>query len=53
MKLTPPKQIVFFISVIIAVVALVLFFLGNLQFAAISALIAYILLACGNAVKGF
>lgn len=57
MRLTPPKKIVFWISLILAVLGLVAFFVPALQlFAGIEfwlVLVAYVLLALGNTVKGF
>ena len=56
MKLTPPKKIVFWIAVVVAVIALlqVLGVLGFIPFAAAwTALIAFVLLALGNTLKGF
>jgi hypothetical protein len=56
MRLTPPKKIVFWISVALAVVA-VLQMVGLLGFIPFSggwtALAAFVLLGVGNTVKGF
>jgi hypothetical protein len=56
MRLTPPKKIVFWISLILAVVGLVasfvtIPFLSGIAFWLV--LVGYVLLALGNAVKGF
>jgi hypothetical protein len=56
MRLTPPKKIVFWISLILAVVGLIAYFvtipfLSGITFWLV--LVAYVLLALGNAVKGF
>jgi len=57
MKLSAPKQIVFWIALVLAVVAL-LMHVGVLDFinfisAVWVALIAFVLLALGNVLKGF
>ncbi|MCK5130434.1 MAG: hypothetical protein KAQ68_11315 [Clostridiales bacterium] len=56
MKLSAPKQIVFWIAVIIAIAA-VLMALGVFSVSFISAvwvaIIAFVLLALGNVLKGF
>lgn len=56
MRLTPPKKIVFWISVILAVVGLVasfvtIPFLSGIAFWLV--LVGYVLLFLGNTVKGF
>jgi hypothetical protein len=56
MRLTPPKQIVFYISLLLAVLALVgaiidIPFVTEYKFW--FAIVGYALLAAGNAVKGF
>jgi hypothetical protein len=56
MRLTPPKKIVFWISLILAVVGLVAYFvtipfLSGIAFWLV--LVGYVLLALGNTVKGF
>jgi cytochrome c oxidase subunit IV len=56
MQLTPPKKIVFYISLLLAVLALVGYFV-DLPFVSDYtfwfAIVGYALLAAGNAVKGF
>ena len=56
MQLTPPKKIVFYISLLLAVLALVGYFV-DLPFVTDYrfwfAIVGYALLAAGNAVKGF
>ena len=54
MRLSPPKKWVFWASVILAVLGLIFFFvpsLGGVAFWAV--LVGYVLLALGNALKGF
>ncbi|MGD8458470.1 MAG: hypothetical protein PVF83_19005 [Anaerolineales bacterium] len=56
MRLTPPKKIVFWISVILAVLGLIAYFvsipfLSGITFWLVVA--GYVLLFLGNAVKGF
>lgn len=56
MRLNPPKKIVFYISVVLAVVGLIaslvtIPFLSGFAFWLVLA--AYILLALGNVLKGF
>jgi hypothetical protein len=56
MRLTPPKKIVFWISVILAVLGLIAYFvsipfLSEYKFWVV--FIGYVLLFLGNAVKGF
>jgi hypothetical protein len=56
MRLTPPKQIVFYISVILAVLGILAFFItipfvSDYTFWFVVA--GYVLLFLGNAVKGF
>ncbi|WP_420962832.1 hypothetical protein [Brucella sp. IR073] len=55
MNLTAPTQIVFFLSVIIAILALLAFY-GTLSFIPLAAfwilLIAYVILAVGCLLKG-
>lgn len=56
MRLTPPKKIVFWISLILAVLGLIAYFvsipfLSEYKFWVV--LVGYALLALGNAVKGF
>ncbi len=61
MRLTPPKKIVFWIALILAVLALVGYFLAVfvsgmtvlLYVGFWLALAGYVLLALGNALKGF
>ena len=54
MMLSPPKQIVFFISVLLAVVGLIAFFVPAIEvYSFWILLLGYVLLALGNAVKGF
>ncbi len=54
MKLTPPTKNVFWISVIIAVIGLVALFVGSFApYAFWLMLVAYVLLALGNTMKGF
>lgn len=57
MRLTPPKKIVFWISVVLAVLGLVAFFVPALQFFAgihfWLVLVAYVLLVLGLILKGF
>ena len=57
MQLTPPKRIVFYISLLLAVLALVGYFVDDLplisEYEFWFALVAYVLLAAGNALKGF
>jgi hypothetical protein len=54
MRLTPPKKIVFWISVAFVVVGILGFFIGFLaDFKFWLVLVGYILLFLGNAVKGF
>ena len=54
MRLTPPTKNVFYLSVILAVVGLVFFFVPAVAgYAFWVALIAYVLLALGVALKGF
>lgn len=54
MRLNQPTKTVFWISVIIAVAGLVLFFIPAAKdFAVFVALAAYVLLALGNTLKGF
>jgi hypothetical protein len=56
MRLNPPKKIVFYISIALAVVGLIasLFTIPFLSdFAFWLVLVAYILLALGNVLKGF
>jgi len=54
MRLTPPKKIVFWISVVLVVIGILGFFIGALaDFKIWFVLVGYILLFLGNAVKGF
>jgi uncharacterized membrane protein HdeD (DUF308 family) len=54
MKLTPPKKWVFWVSVVLAVLGVLFLFVPSLSsFAFWAVLVAYVLLALGNAVKGF
>ncbi len=56
MKLTPPAQNVFWISVVVAVVGLIAkfgFIAFLTPFAFWLVLVAFVLLALGNAMKGF
>ena len=54
MRLNAPKKILFWISVVIAVIGLVFFFIPAVKdFAVFVALSAFILLALGNVLKGF
>jgi len=57
MRLTPPKQIVFWISVILVVLGLVGKYLIDIPFVTdynfYFLLVGYVLLFLGNAVKGF
>jgi uncharacterized membrane protein HdeD (DUF308 family) len=54
MMLSPPKQIVFYISVLLAVVGVIAFFVPAIEaYSFWVLLVGYVLLALGNAVKGF
>ena len=56
MQLTPPKKIVFYISLLLAVLALVGYFVDLpfvTEYGFWLAIVGYALLAAGNAVKGF
>ena len=57
MRLTPPKKNVFWASVVLAVLALVTLIVPSLSFFASQAFVlafaAWLLLAAGNALKGF
>ena len=54
MRLTPPKQIVFYISAALAVLGIIFFFVSSLSaYAFWAILVGYVLLFMGNAVKGF
>jgi hypothetical protein len=56
MQLTPPKKIVFYISLLLAVLALIGQFVDLpivTEYDFWTAMVAYVLLAAGNAVKGF
>ena len=56
MRLSAPKKIVFWISVILVVLALVAYFVTSLGFQSYAiwlALVGYLLLAAGNVLKGF
>ena len=54
MRLTAPTKNVFWISVAIAVIGLVFFFIpATKDYSVFVALVAYILLALGVALKGF
>ncbi len=52
MKLTPPTKNVFWISVVVAAVGLIAKF-GFIAFLTPFALVAFVLLALGNALTGF
>lgn len=56
MRLTPPKQIVFWISVVLVVLGVLATFVTIPFFSSFAfwvVVIGYVLLALGNAVKGF
>ena len=54
MMLSPPKKIVFYISVLLAVVGLVAFFVPAIEaYSFWLVLVGYVLLALGNILKGF
>ena len=56
MRLTPPKKIVFYISAALVLLAILGFFITIpfvSQFAFWFAVVGYLLLAAGNALKGF
>jgi hypothetical protein len=54
MRLTPPTKNVFYASVIVALLGLVFFFVPAVAgYAFWVVLIAYVLLALGNTMKGF
>jgi len=53
MKLSTPKNITFYIAVVLAVIALIGFFVGSLSaFAPWLMLIAFVVLAAGNLFEG-
>lgn len=53
MKLSAPKQNTFYISIVLAVIALIGFFVAALSpFAPWILLVAYIVLAAGNLLEG-
>ncbi len=52
MQLTPPKQIVFWISLILFVVGIIGFFVGYASYAFWAVVVGYVVLALGNATKG-
>jgi hypothetical protein len=51
MKLSTPKNITFWIAVILAVVGVILFFIGS-SFAFWLVLVGFVLLALGNLLNG-
>ena len=54
MRLTPPTKNVFYASVVVAVLGLVFYFVPSVaDYAFWAVLVAYVLLALGNALKGF
>lgn len=54
MRLNAPKQIVFYLSVLLVVIGMIFYFIGFLQpFAIIVVLAGYVLLFLGNVLKGF
>ena len=54
MKINPPTKNVFYISAILAVASIVMFFIPSVKdYAFFVALIGYILLFLGNTLKGF
>ena len=54
MKLTPPTKNVFWISVVLAALGLVFYFVPAVAgYAFWVVLVGYVLLALGNAMKGF
>ncbi len=53
MRLTPPKKITFYISVLLMIVGLVLNFTGQAAIGFWLVLAGGAILAAGNAIKGF
>ena len=54
MKLSTPKNVTFYVAVVIAVVAFIGFFVGALEpFAPWLMLVAFVVLAAGNLFEGF
>jgi uncharacterized membrane protein HdeD (DUF308 family) len=54
MMLSPPKKIVFYISVLLAIVGVVAFFVPAIELLSFwILLVGYVLLALGNVLKGF
>jgi hypothetical protein len=54
MTLSPPKKVVFYISVLLAVVGLIGFFMPAIEpYSFWILLVGYVLLALGNVLKGF
>ena len=54
MMLSPPNKIVFYISVLLAVVGLIAFFVPAVEaYSFWVLLVGYVLLALGNVMKGF
>jgi hypothetical protein len=53
MKLSAPKNITFYVSIVLAVIALIGFFVASMSaFAPWILLIAYVVLAAGNLLEG-
>ena len=57
MKLSAPKKLTFLVSLIIAIIAVVVNFLVTIPFLTVNAfillIIAFVILAAGNYLKGF
>lgn len=54
MKLSAPKNVTFYVSIVLAVIALIGFFVASMSaFAPWILLIAYVVLAAGNLMEGF
>ena len=54
MKINPPTKNVFYISLVIAILSVVAFFVPSFkEYAFFVALVAYVLLFLGNTLKGF
>lgn len=53
MKLSAPKNVTFYVAVVVAVIALIGFFVGSMSaFAPWLMLIAFVVLAAGNLFEG-
>ena len=54
MKLSAPKNVTFYVAIVLAVIALIGFFVGSMSpFAPWILLIAFVILAAGNVMEGF